>query len=1084
MARPAAAVHLRTLHPAPGGAYARGFSFGPTHLMGEARDGAPTVVADRYRLSDMLGSGAWGIVYRAIDLRSYSEVALKILRIEFAGSASAERFRREIAILARLDHPNIVALYDSGEIDGAPWYAMSYVRGESLQERLAREKSLPIIDALNIAREVAVALAHAHAAGVVHRDIKPGNILLQDGRVFVADFGIARAISGAARQEWKSSSGFQIGTPGYMSPEQVAAEATINGRSDIYSTGCVLYEMLAGEKPFSGSSPTALMARHIFDPVPRLTTVRQALPKSVEAVVFRALAKSPADRFSTAAEFAQVLEAVAKDPLVSVAQSPRKTRRAALVTLAGAALVAVASMAWPSWERAADARAVAAADTSRVVVFPFDRDDSKSADLDVDQSLREAMVQWKGIEVVDPRVLSEALGSSRGVPVQASAARALALRLHAGRYVRVILSHVGTAALAHAMLFDVSKATAPLAEAAEAVPASEAEARITFARLGDRLLFRTSDSAAFAESMIGTGSLPARQAFLRGREALDRWDLDSADLAFATARQSDAHFPQAALWYALTRRWSNKDSATWQYAVAVADAGRSDLVEVDQGRLEALKALVEGRQVEACAKWDDVAQHHPFAFANWYGAADCLAKDQLVLRDSRSPSGWQFRSGYHTALQRYRRAVSLQPALLFSFRANQFERVRRWLWTTSHDLRFGSSGGPQPRYFGAYPSWAGDTLAFVPFPLEVLASSDPQLLRRLPRSVGLAVEHQRGLFRDIAAEWRSSEPRSASAAHALALALALLGDERALDTLEMAKSLALNSGERQRLVMSEIWLRLQFAAPSDIASLRRVRLLADSLFLSIREDPVDPSIAASVAALSGHAFEAARFDALDFAPPFSTTVAPLSVRSRSLTLFAAFGGPTDSLRELERGTDSTINALIPAASRRSVRKELLGRALGMEFPVVRSRALSSGEFSDKPLLAAEAALMDGDTAAVVRVLHGIQDARFAFALPDLGIDALYPEASLLADIGREQEAIAWIDPTLRRLRVSPPLADPVAAASLVRAMALRAELAECTGDHRTAALWAAAVTELWANADQFMQPLVARMRRLSRSAAD
>ena len=201
------------------------------------------------------------------------------------------------------------------------------------------------------------------------------------------------------------------------------------------------------------------------------------------------------------------------------------------------------------------------------------------------------------------------------------------------------------------------------------------------------------------------------------------------------------------------------------------------------------------------------------------------------------------------------------------------------------------------------------------------------------------------LFRDIAAEWRSSEPRSASAAHALALALALLGDQRAVDTLEVAKSLAIDVMERQRLVMSEVWLRIQFAAPSDIASLRRVRLLTDSLLRSLPSHPVDPSIAASVAALCGHAFEAVRLDALDPPPATLTVASPLGALSRSLTLFAAFGGPTDSLRALERGSDSTIKTLIPPASRQAVREEMLGRALGVEFPVVRSSALASGEFS-------------------------------------------------------------------------------------------------------------------------------------------
>ena len=212
-----------------------------------------------------------------------------------------------------------------------------------------------------------------------------------------------------------------------------------------------------------------------------------------------------------------------------------------------------------------------------MAIFPLDRDGSIPARRDAEQPLREAMVRWKGIEVVDPRALSEAIGSSSGGTVQASAARALALRLHAGRYVRVVLSRVGSAAVAHAMLFDVSTLESPLAEAAETMPESEADARAALSRLADRLLFRTSDSAAFAESMVGT-SLPSRQAFLRGREALDRWDLDAADSAFAIAKRWDPHFPQAALWFALTRRWSNKDGATWQYAVAVADAERADLV--------------------------------------------------------------------------------------------------------------------------------------------------------------------------------------------------------------------------------------------------------------------------------------------------------------------------------------------------------------------------------------------------------------------------------------------------------------------------------------------------------------------------
>ena len=1047
--------------------------------MGEAGDGAPTVVANRYRVSELLGSGAWGIVYRAIDMRNDREVALKILRVEFAGSASVDRFRREIAILARLDHPNIVALYDSGEIEGAPWYAMSYVRGESLQERLAREKSLPIIDALNIAREVAVALAHAHAAGVVHRDIKPGNILLQDGRVFVADFGIARAISGAAREEWKSSSGFQIGTPGYMSPEQVAAEATIDGRSDIYSTGCVLYEMLAGEKPFSGSSPTALMARHIFDPVPRLSTVRRALPKSVEAVVYRALAKSAADRFGSATEFAQVLEAVAKDPQTSVAQSPRKARRAALATIAVAALVAGAFTARPSWERAADARAVAAADTTRVVVFPFDREAAVAPPLDVAQSILLAMLRWKGLDLVDPSSLSEAMGSKDGTAVTASELRAVALRLHAGRFVRGRVWRDGDSTRVQAMLFDVSLGERPLFETSGTISSNSAANQAMFAALTDRLLLRARDSTESADGANGTSSLGSRQAYLRGKKDLERWDLQAADSDLASALRLDAHNAAAALWLALSRNWAEKDTATWFYAAEAAASRRADLSASDQAKLDALAALAHGDQPRACRQWDAQTRQAPFDFAVWYGAADCLLSDNVVLPDATSPSGWKFRSGYHSALVRYQRAFALRPAVLRALRHDAFGDARALLKTSGNDLRMGVSLGPMPNSFAAFPSWESDTLCFVPFSFAVIASSDARVLRRLPRTVGIAVREQRQLFREIAAGWSASDRESAEAAHALALALFLLGEPSAIDTLMRAKSLAADQSERQRIATSEVWMRLQFALPGDAAALRRARELADSLLRSRPADPVDPKTLASIAALTGHAFEVVR---LQRDLPTKVVVPgsiPVRALSRTLLYLAAFGGPADSLLALERRTDSLIAAVVAPDQRDAARREALSRADALAMPELRMHSIQSFGASQPSFLDGDVALARGDTAGARAALASVRNMRGAFDFPELTVDAIYPEAWLLAATGDTLGAIAWLDPVLARVRLSSSLVDPVRAAMLVRAMAFRAELAAATGDRRGAAQWAAAVVELWSGADSFLQPVVIRMRALS-----
>jgi serine/threonine protein kinase len=239
-------------------------------------------------------------VYLAEDLKHHRPVAVKVLHPELGAVLGGERFLREIELSARLTHPHILPLHDSGNADGFLFYVMPYVEGESLRDRLTREKQLPLDDALRIAREVADALSYAHARGVIHRDIKPENILLESGHAVVADFGIARAVSAAGGARL-TETGLAVGTPQYMSPEQAAASGDLDGRCDLYSLGCVLYEMLAGHPPFQGSTAQELLARHATDPMPPLRTGRTTIPEGVEAAVAKALAKVPADRFATAA---------------------------------------------------------------------------------------------------------------------------------------------------------------------------------------------------------------------------------------------------------------------------------------------------------------------------------------------------------------------------------------------------------------------------------------------------------------------------------------------------------------------------------------------------------------------------------------------------------------------------------------------------------------------------------------------------------------------------------------------------------------------------------------------------------------
>jgi TolB-like protein len=265
-------------------------------------------LGDRYTIERELGRGGMATVYLAHDRKHDRLVALKVLRRDLSHVLGRERFVQEVRIVARLQHPHILPLFDSGEAAGQLWYTMPYVEGESLRQRIAREGQLPLDEAIRISHHVLAGLAYAHQQGIIHRDLKPENILLESGEAVVADFGIAHAVD-AAGGEHLTESGLVLGTPTYMSPEQAGGREQVDARSDIYSFGCVLYEMLAGKPPFTATTPLALLARHALDPVPSVQRLHSGVPDNLDRAVMKALAKSPADRFATAAQFAEALEA-------------------------------------------------------------------------------------------------------------------------------------------------------------------------------------------------------------------------------------------------------------------------------------------------------------------------------------------------------------------------------------------------------------------------------------------------------------------------------------------------------------------------------------------------------------------------------------------------------------------------------------------------------------------------------------------------------------------------------------------------------------------------------------------------------
>jgi len=311
--------------------------------MADLRSRLQAAIGDRYRIEREAGSGGTGVVFIAEDLKHGRSVALKVLRPEVARSLGADRFLREIRIAAQLNHPNIVSLIDSGEVDGLLYYVMFNVEGESLRDRLTRETQLPLDEALRITREVADALSYAHGRGVIHRDIKPENILFEAGHAVVADFGIAKAIQDAGADRL-TETGLAIGTPAYMSPEQ-AAGTEVDARTDVYSLACILYEMLAGTPPWSGATLHVILARKTLEKAPSLRVARSTVPEPVEAAVARALSPTPADRQATIDEFVSSLSTASASPPVGQRLSARLRYPLTLVAALAVTVIVIGTVA-------------------------------------------------------------------------------------------------------------------------------------------------------------------------------------------------------------------------------------------------------------------------------------------------------------------------------------------------------------------------------------------------------------------------------------------------------------------------------------------------------------------------------------------------------------------------------------------------------------------------------------------------------------------------------------------------------------------------------------------------------------------
>ena len=374
---------------------------------GDLKDQLQAALGGTYTLERELGRGGMATVYLAVDLKHKRRVALKVLHPDLAAALGPERFRREIELAAQLQHPHILSVHDSGETPtGQLWFTMPYIEGESLRGRLKRERQLPLGVALRIAREVADALDYAHEHGVVHRDIKPENILLTRSHAMVADFGIARALNPHTGEHALTGTGMSLGTPGYMSPEQAAGETVLDARTDIYSLGAVLYEMLAGEPPFTGPTAQAVVAKMLASEPPPVRRARPSAPEAVDTAIRKALAPVPADRFATAAQFGSVLEAAERTATGSTLATPAASRPGRRFPT-GAALLGLGFLVGVgvlfAWRSRGGGGPTGATGPVRIAVLPFDNlgDSSDAYFADgLTDAVRNKLAALSGLEVI------------------------------------------------------------------------------------------------------------------------------------------------------------------------------------------------------------------------------------------------------------------------------------------------------------------------------------------------------------------------------------------------------------------------------------------------------------------------------------------------------------------------------------------------------------------------------------------------------------------------------------------------------------------------------------------------------------
>ena len=1054
-----------------------------------------------YEFERELGQGAFATVYLARDLKHERKVAIKVLHADPNSELGELRFIREIRMLARLQHPNILPLHDSGHVEALLYYVMPYVAGETLRDRINRERRIAWQTACNLTRDVADALSYAHAQGIIHRDIKPENILLSAGHPIIADFGIARAIDvGGVRQLTQTGSG-SPGTPAYMSPEQLLGDREVDSRSDIYSLGCVLYEMIAGRHPFAGKEG---FVKRFTEAPPALRSIRPDAPEWLDAAIARSLSRDPNDRFPDAGQMALAMTATATQGGVSSAtESPAPlsgsgARKAATATAAfdrediasrlkhwgrlawarripiivAAAVLTFAALAVRTGVAARVARSVGGKttlDATAIAVLPFLADSAVNQRV-ASSAVQSALERWAGMNLIPDEEVSAAITSAGRVPLTRSQAANIAAKLGAAWFIWGQVPANGSATI---QLFDTQKAR-PLKTESFALDSVNALAVWPVLL---RLLRVANRPPAADGGDAGTTVYPAWVAYGLGHVALTAWNLGEAERQFRVAVARDPSYGAAHLWLSQVLYWKRREPATdWAEHLPGAIRASNALSARDLNIARALASMNERNYPQACGNYQNLVRADSVDFVGWWGLGECESWDNRVVPSSSTPSRWQFRAGWYSAALNYMRALRIEPG---AHSIVAFDRLQTLLPTAKTRIRFGRDA--QRKLFVAYPSLIGDTIAFVPYPSKEFSTLSGDRLGRRQE----ALDRSAALLLAFAGDWTTTEPSNASAYEALAAAREIRGEivqtspneMGAIEAIRTAENLTRDPDQRFRLEIRDVWLRFK---KSDYVG---ARTLADSLLAATTPTGEQAGPLLGIAALTGKIGKTAQLANTTGAFITSELIPPPGARETAAQLFAfgIAGACGDSVDALTRRLGEQVSSFVAGPDQARMRQDLTSRPMSMLAPCSDGRSALAVQAAGDPLLETETAYARRNESRLRVLLDSLGRDMSTQRVGDFALDYTFALAWVRAASGDTAGAISQLDRVLGALPAFHPssIEEPGAAAAAGRAMALRADLAAAKGDVVTAKRWGRATATLWASADAPLQPVVERMRTLA-----